>query len=144
MYIGSSALLVCTTLQPQITHKHCSKFSVVMPMSIWMSKNSCTVSLSVVSNSHWHIGKLTSSYSFTVSVGWIRLYCVCAFIYPVFIDNLHRRQWIAPFILAVQSSEVVNHAHENINIIIRIHGTFYGVHWTWKQGVQQDGSQEPG
>ena len=67
-----SALLVCMALHPQITRR---QFSVV-PMSIWTSQNSSTVSPSVVSDSHWHVGMLPGSYSFIV-----------------FVDNLHKIQW---------------------------------------------------
>ena len=82
-YSGVSALLVTffTSLHPQITCRHCSKFSVTL-MSIWTSQNSSTVSSLVVFDSHCrHVGKLSGSYSSTVSVGWIRLYHVCAFTY---------------------------------------------------------------
>ena len=72
-----SALLVCTALQPQITHRYCSKFNVV-PLLIWMSRNKTTVSPSVVSDSHRWVGKLPGSNSSALSVGWIRLYHVPA------------------------------------------------------------------
>ena len=74
---GVSALLVCMAPHPQITRRHCSKFSVA-PLLIWTSKNSSTVKSSVVFESHRRIGKLPGSYSSTVSVGWIRLYHVSA------------------------------------------------------------------
>ena len=66
-YIASSvsdvsALLVCTALHPQISCRQCSKFSVA-PMLILMSQDSSTVSPSVVSDSHRHIGKLLAALS---------------------------------------------------------------------------------
>ena len=81
-YIASSpsdvfALLVCKALHPQISHRHCSKFSVTS-MSIWTSQNSSTISPSVVSELHRCVGKLPGSYSSTISVSWISLYHVSA------------------------------------------------------------------
>ena len=35
---------------------------------------------------------------------------------PVFVDNLHSRKQVAPVILVVHSSAVVNHAHGHVNI----------------------------
>ena len=72
---GVSPLLVCMALHPQITCRHCTKFSVA-PLSIWTSQSSSTVCSLVVFDSHRRIGKLPSSYSFTVSAGWIHLYHV--------------------------------------------------------------------
>ena len=90
---GVSALLVYMALHPQITHRHCSKFSSVTPMSIWMSQTAVIqsahrsfwftqarwqVAVQLIGHfdSHRHVGKLRGSY--TVSVCWIRLYHVSA------------------------------------------------------------------
>ena len=117
-YSGVSALLVTffTSLHPQITCRHCSKFSVVF-MSIWTSQNSSTVSSLVAFDSHCrHVGKLPGSYSSTVSVGWIRLYHVSVHS-PTCLHRLSSRQTrVAPVVLAVQSSAVVNHTREHVDI----------------------------
>ena len=112
-YIASSAsdvsaLLVCMALHPQITHR---QFSVA-PISISTSQNSSTVSPSVVSDSHWHVGKLpnsyTSRYSSTISVGWISLYHVSAH------SPISHSVFVGIILTAdkVQSSAVVYHAPE--------------------------------
>ena len=59
---GVSALLVCAALHPQMTHRHCSKFSVA-PLLTWTSQNSSTVSSSAIFYSHRRVGKLPGSYS---------------------------------------------------------------------------------
>ena len=72
-YIASSAsdvsaLLVCTALQPRITRRHCSKFSVV-PCRYEHHKTAVYSPASQLA-SCW------AAYSSTVSVDWIHLYHV--------------------------------------------------------------------
>ena len=80
--VSLSWLLCCTALHPQITRRYCSKFRVV-PMSIWTSQNSSTVSsLAVV---FIHTGALPSCRAATAPLSQYRLNlsrpCVCAFTY---------------------------------------------------------------
>lgn len=48
-----SALLVCTAQHPQITHRHCSKFSVTPTVNMNITKQP-TVSSIIVSDSYRH------------------------------------------------------------------------------------------
>ena len=78
-----SALLVCTALHPQITCRHCSKFSVAS-LSIWTSQNSSTVSIPVVfdsshSQAHWQVAWQLQFHCLSRLNPFIP--CVCAFTY---------------------------------------------------------------
>ena len=62
-----SALLVCTALHPQITRRHCSKFSVV-PLSMSTPQNSSTVTESIsfwFTQARWQVA------------GQLQIHCLC-------------------------------------------------------------------
>ena len=87
----------------QLTCRHC-KFSVA-PMLTWISQNSSTVSPLVVSQVCLQVVRPLQTAPLSQQVlGSIHLYHMCLHIHlPVFVDNLHGRQWVA-LILAVQVS----------------------------------------
>ena len=79
-YIASSAsdvsaLLVCMALHLQISRR-AVQCRAHVDMNV--TKQHYSQPWSVVSDSHWRVGKLPGSYSSTFSVGWIRLYHVSA------------------------------------------------------------------
>ena len=78
-----SALLVCVALHPQMTRRHCSKFSVA-PLSIWTSQNSSAVITSVVfdslhSQARWQLVGQLQFHCLSRLNPFIP--CVCAFTY---------------------------------------------------------------
>ena len=88
---GVSALLVCTALHPQMPRRHCNKFSVV-PMLIWTSRNSSTVTLIGRFDSHRFVGKMSGSYSSMHCLS--RLICLyhVSIHLPVFVNIGHGGQ----------------------------------------------------
>ena len=81
MYICSSAsgvstLLICMALHPQITCRHCSRFSVMAYVDMNVTKQQYIGCFQLTQAC---VGKLQDSYGSTVSVGWISgLYHVSA------------------------------------------------------------------
>ena len=134
MYICSSASSVSALslygsihVYPQITRRHCRKFSVA-PMSILTSQNNSTVSSSVV-HTRALAGCQAATVSSTVSVGWICLYHVSAHSSTCLRRLSSQKTWVAPAILAECSCK----SHTWARQYTGIQKAFQGVH----------GSREP-
>ena len=128
-----STVLVCTALHLQITRWHCSKFSSVAPLSIWTSQTASQTAViqSVHRSFLIHTGALASCQAATLSQYAESVYTMCLRIHlPVFVDNPHGRQRVAPVCSVMVSRvhecmqlHVSTSIYRNTRSISRISGT---------------------
>ena len=123
---GVSALLVCTALHPQITHRHRSKFSRLVSRLCRYERHKTAVIQSAHRSFLIHTGALSSCWAATLSQHAKSVYTMCLHInLPVFADNPYSRQRVAP-VCSVIVSRVHAVAREHVNI--PEHKVFQGVH----------------
>ena len=131
---GVSAVLVCMALYPQITCRHCSKFSVA-PLSIWMSQK--------------QYSKLIGCFWFTQArwevAGQLQLHCLSRL--NPFIPCVCKFTYLPSVIIFTADTSTFSHPCCSVKCSCQsrmwacqyteIHGEFRGVHESQKLGCDK-------